>query len=362
MQLDTRGVTRCGRFARYRIRCQRHCPLCLEAAAAADQAPLPLHRAAAPRRARAVRRRRHLRHLRQRRLPSQDAQVFTPPVPVQDRRLRPARSPADRHGGARRRRLRSQLPDRHTPDAAAIRKVALVRLGAVTHSVNMEQRYVPLTYTAGSGSLTAIAPANANIAPPGRLHAVPRRRQRGPVGGQDGHRRRRRAPPPPRHRRPRTCRRRSPSPPPSTAPPSRRRRASPRQRRPRTPTGPSPASSSSATGPWSPRTRRRPTRGPGAAPPPSPHGHRTPCRQRGRQRERDGHDHGPAKVAIQRQRGSASAGSQPWIREVSPQRPPARRTRAVARRWASTRIHAVAANRDARRGPWRPIDPDPGRR
>ena len=54
-----------------------------------------------------------------------------------------------------------------TPDAAAIRKVALVRLGAVTHSVNMEQRYVPLTYTAGAGALTATAPANANIAPPG---------------------------------------------------------------------------------------------------------------------------------------------------------------------------------------------------
>jgi hypothetical protein len=37
----------------------------------------------------------------------------------------------------------------------------------VTHSVNMEQRYVPLTFTAGAGSLTATAPANANIAPPG---------------------------------------------------------------------------------------------------------------------------------------------------------------------------------------------------
>ncbi len=53
-----------------------------------------------------------------------------------------------------------------TPDAAAIRKVALVRLGAVTHSVNMEQRYVPLTYTAGAGALTANAPANADVAPP----------------------------------------------------------------------------------------------------------------------------------------------------------------------------------------------------
>jgi len=54
-----------------------------------------------------------------------------------------------------------------TPDAAAIRKVGLVRLGAVTHSVDMDQRYVPLAFTAGSGSLTATSPANANIAPPG---------------------------------------------------------------------------------------------------------------------------------------------------------------------------------------------------
>ena len=54
-----------------------------------------------------------------------------------------------------------------TPDAASIRKVALVRLGAVTHSVNMEQRYVPLSFTAGAGALTATAPANADIAPPG---------------------------------------------------------------------------------------------------------------------------------------------------------------------------------------------------
>jgi hypothetical protein len=54
-----------------------------------------------------------------------------------------------------------------TPQAGSISKVALIRLGAVTHSVNMEQRYVPLSFTAGAGSLTATAPANANIAPPG---------------------------------------------------------------------------------------------------------------------------------------------------------------------------------------------------
>jgi galactose oxidase-like protein/Big-like domain-containing protein len=54
-----------------------------------------------------------------------------------------------------------------TASPASIRKVALVRLGAATHSDNMEQRYVPLPFTAGATSLTATAPANANIAPPG---------------------------------------------------------------------------------------------------------------------------------------------------------------------------------------------------
>ena len=54
-----------------------------------------------------------------------------------------------------------------TPSASSIGKVALVRLGAVTHSVNMEQRYVPLSFTAGSGALNATSPPNPNVAPPG---------------------------------------------------------------------------------------------------------------------------------------------------------------------------------------------------
>ena len=54
-----------------------------------------------------------------------------------------------------------------TGNPASIGKVALVRLGANTHSVEMEQRYVPLLFTAGATSLTATAPANANVAPPG---------------------------------------------------------------------------------------------------------------------------------------------------------------------------------------------------
>jgi hypothetical protein len=54
-----------------------------------------------------------------------------------------------------------------TASPGSIRKVALVRLGSVTHSDNMEQRYIPLSFTAGATSVTATAPANANIAPPG---------------------------------------------------------------------------------------------------------------------------------------------------------------------------------------------------
>lgn len=55
-----------------------------------------------------------------------------------------------------------------TPNAADIRKVALVRLSSVTHSANLEQRYIPLTFTAQAGGLEVTGPANANVTPPGR--------------------------------------------------------------------------------------------------------------------------------------------------------------------------------------------------
>jgi hypothetical protein len=54
-----------------------------------------------------------------------------------------------------------------TPNAAQITSVSLIRFGAVTHATNMAQRFIPLTFSAGSGSLTIPAPANANLAPPG---------------------------------------------------------------------------------------------------------------------------------------------------------------------------------------------------
>ncbi len=54
-----------------------------------------------------------------------------------------------------------------TPDAARIGSVVLMRFGSVTHDIDMGQRYVPLTFTAGSGTLNVTAPANANLATPG---------------------------------------------------------------------------------------------------------------------------------------------------------------------------------------------------
>ena len=73
-----------------------------------------------------------------------------------------------------------------TPDASSIQKVALVRLGSVTHDDNMEQRYVPLKFTGGTGSLTRDHPGERQCRPAGLLHAVHHQRRRRPVGSQDG--------------------------------------------------------------------------------------------------------------------------------------------------------------------------------
>ena len=56
----------------------------------------------------------------------------------------------------------------NTPDYASISSVALMRAGSTTHADDFDQRYVALTFTnTGSNTLTATAPASANLAPPG---------------------------------------------------------------------------------------------------------------------------------------------------------------------------------------------------
>jgi len=42
-----------------------------------------------------------------------------------------------------------------------------VRPGATTHADDFDQRYVDLTFTVGSGTIQATAPASSSIAPPG---------------------------------------------------------------------------------------------------------------------------------------------------------------------------------------------------
>jgi hypothetical protein len=54
-----------------------------------------------------------------------------------------------------------------SPNAASIRKVALVGLADVTHGVDQGQRYVPLQYTVSGTTLTVTGPPTGGVAPPG---------------------------------------------------------------------------------------------------------------------------------------------------------------------------------------------------
>jgi titin len=54
-----------------------------------------------------------------------------------------------------------------TPDAASITGVNLVSLGTDTHQIDMNQHFVPLSFTAGNGSLNVTMPSSAANAPPG---------------------------------------------------------------------------------------------------------------------------------------------------------------------------------------------------
>ena len=54
-----------------------------------------------------------------------------------------------------------------TPDASSITAVNLVSLGTDTHQIDMNQHFVPLNFTAGSGGLTVTMPSSSATAPPG---------------------------------------------------------------------------------------------------------------------------------------------------------------------------------------------------
>lgn len=51
-----------------------------------------------------------------------------------------------------------------------IKKIALIKLGAVTHSNDMEQRFIPLNFTTAGNKLRVQFPGSPNLAPPGYYH------------------------------------------------------------------------------------------------------------------------------------------------------------------------------------------------
>jgi hypothetical protein len=54
-----------------------------------------------------------------------------------------------------------------TPDAAAVIRVTLVRLGSVTHAFDQSQRFAELSFRRVAGGLSVQAPAASTVAPPG---------------------------------------------------------------------------------------------------------------------------------------------------------------------------------------------------
>ena len=89
-----------------------------------------------------------------------NAELFSPPylVPRTRGRRSPARPRAINYGG----QFRVE-----TPDAATITHVSLIRLGAVTHAFDENQRFQRLAFTADATGLTVTAPTSSNRAPPG---------------------------------------------------------------------------------------------------------------------------------------------------------------------------------------------------
>lgn len=54
-----------------------------------------------------------------------------------------------------------------TPDVASISQVTFLRAGSTTHTNDMSQRFMRLSFTKTSTGLNVVMPANANLAPPG---------------------------------------------------------------------------------------------------------------------------------------------------------------------------------------------------
>lgn len=89
-----------------------------------------------------------------------NAEIFSPPYLFKGPRPTITNAPASMSSGS--------TYGLSTPNAATISSVSLVRTGAVTHTFNSNQRYVPLSFNQNAaGGLDIQIPANSNILPPG---------------------------------------------------------------------------------------------------------------------------------------------------------------------------------------------------
>jgi hypothetical protein len=88
-----------------------------------------------------------------------NAELYSPPYLLRGPRPVITSAPSEVHYGAQFRIV--------TPQATAITHVSLIRLGAVTHAFDENQRFQRLAFTADATGLTVTAPTSNNRAPPG---------------------------------------------------------------------------------------------------------------------------------------------------------------------------------------------------
>lgn len=88
-----------------------------------------------------------------------NAELFSPPYLFRGPRPTITSAPSEVRYGDQFRIL--------TPDAAGITHVSLIRLGAVTHAFDQNQRFQRLSFTKDGTGLTVTAPSSPNRAPPG---------------------------------------------------------------------------------------------------------------------------------------------------------------------------------------------------
>jgi hypothetical protein len=88
-----------------------------------------------------------------------NAQYYSPPYLFKGARPTLTSSPANANYGA--------TITVGTPDAASITSVVLIGLAADTHTLDMNQHFVPVSFTSSSGSLSVNIPASPSLVPPG---------------------------------------------------------------------------------------------------------------------------------------------------------------------------------------------------